>query len=238
MIRPLPALVAAAFVMAVAPVQAMTVRYTNAATQALTVEQRATIEKIANSAEAEARQQLPDLTRDIILIVDSGRNVVAETGELGVATSPTLIRWTLDARRPEGPMAIVNAHLRTMVLHETHHLVRGWLASGVEPPTSYWDGIIAEGLASVFARDITGTTPPWANYPNEVTAWIAELRMLSDDEVLTRFAQWMGTLPDGRRFAGYKIGTYIVDLARKNSGRSHAQLATLPAFQILQLAGY
>jgi hypothetical protein len=232
-------LLALAFsVLAVVPAHAMTVRYTNAATQALTVEQRATIEKIANSAENEARQQLPDLTRDIILIVDSGRNVLAESGELGVATSPTLIRWTLDARRPEGPMAIVNAHLRTMVLHETHHLVRGWLASGVEPAASHWDGIIAEGLASAFARDITGTTPPWANYPPEVTSWIGELQMLSDEQVQTRFTQWMGDLPDGRRFAGYKIGTYIVDLARKNSGRTHAQLVTLPAFQILQLAGY
>jgi hypothetical protein len=237
MVRTLALGVCASLVVVGGRAEALTVRYTNAATRALTVEQRAAIEKTANAAEAEARRHLPDLTRDLVLIVDVGRNVLAETGETGVASSPTLIRWMLDPQRREGAMAIINAHLRATILHESHHLVREWLASGVEPPMSFWDAVIAEGLATAFARDVTGRTAPWGEYPSDVGAWLAELRGLPDDQFWSRFNQWMGDLPDGRKFVGYKVGTYLVDLALKNSGRTHAELARLPSGAVLALAG-
>ena len=216
--------------------EALTVRYTNAATMALTPEQRAAIEKVANAAETEARRHLPDLTRDLVLIVDVGRNVLPETGETGVASSPTLIRWVLDPQRREGAMAIVNTHLRRTILHESHHLIREWLASGVEPPMTFWDAIVAEGLATAFARDVTGQTPAWAEYPGEVGAWFAELNALPDEQFWPRFNQWMGDLPDGRKYVGYKVGTYLADLALKNSGRTHTELARLPTGELLRLA--
>src|SRR5687767_6090084 len=129
-------LLAAALALFAADAEAITVRYTNNATMGLTMEQRAAIDKIALATEAESRRHLPNLTRDITLIVDVNRNVIMETGETGVASSPTLLRWTLDHRRPEGAMAIINARLRSTLLQLTHHLLREWVSSGVVLSTS------------------------------------------------------------------------------------------------------
>ena len=217
---------------------AMIVRYTNAAAMGLTAEEKASIERITNTTETEARRHLPNLSRNLILIVDVGRNVVEETGESGVASSPTLIRWFVDHRRPGGAQPIIEARLRSTLLQLSHHVVREWVSSGVDAATSFWDTVVAEGLANAFAREVTGTPAPWADYPGVVTAWLAELRMLSEAEIAASFNLWLSELPDGRRFAAYKVGTYLADQARQNSGRSFDELATLPAGEVLQLAGF
>jgi len=221
-----------------ADADAWTVRYTNAATNALTAEEKATVERIAAETEAEARRHLTNLSRNLILIVDVGRNVVEETGESGVASSPTLIRWYVDHRRPGGAGPIIEASLRSTLLQLSHHVVREWVSSGVDSATSFWDTIVAEGLANAFAREVSGTPAPWADYPGEVTAWLAELRMMSEAELGASFNLWLSELPDGRRFAAYKVGTYLADQARQNSGRSFDQLSTLPTGDVLQLAGF
>jgi hypothetical protein len=223
---------------AAADAQAWTVRYTNASATGLTAEQKASVERIASEAEIEARRHLPNLSRSLILIVDVGRNVVEETGESGVASSPTLIRWYVDHRRPGGATPIIEARLRSTLLQLSHHVVREWVSSGVDAATSFWDTIVAEGLANAFAREVTGAPAPWADYPGAVTAWLAELRMMSEADLGASFNLWLSELPDGRRFAAYKVGTYLADQARQNSGRSFDQLATLPTGDVLQLAGF
>jgi predicted ATPase len=117
-------------------------------------------------------------------------------------------------------------------------VVREWVSSGVDAATSFWDTIVAEGLANAFAREVTGASAPWADYPGAVTAWLAELRMMSEADLGASFNLWLSELPDGRRFAAYKVGTYLADQARQNSGRSFDQLATLPTGDVLQLAGF
>ena len=99
---------------------------------------REVIRRIANEAEAEVRRILPGLDSKLVLVVTSGSFVIEETGETGAALSPGRIRWTLDPTRPEGPIAIAEVHLRETLFHELHHLVRGWLISGVRPPRLSW----------------------------------------------------------------------------------------------------
>ncbi len=43
--------------------------------------------------------------------------------------------------------------------------------------------------------------------------------------------------PDGRRWIGYRAGTYIADRAISESGRSAAELVLIPNEEILKLAG-
>jgi hypothetical protein len=47
---------------------------------------------------------------------------------------------------------------------------------------------------------------------------------------------WMVEHPDGRRWIGYRAGTFIADQAIAASGRTAAQLATMPTDEVLALA--
>ena len=49
--------------------------------------------------------------------------------------------------------------------------------------------------------------------------------------------QWMFRHPDGRRWIGYRAGTYIADRAIAASGLSAAQLVLVPTDEILEMAG-
>ncbi len=84
-----------------------------------------------------------------------------------------------------------------------------------------------------FERDFGGAPTPWAEYPDNVAEWAAEFLALPTD---SDPAQWIARSPDGRRWFGYKVGTYLADQAMKRSGQSLAQLATAPTADILRWA--
>jgi uncharacterized protein YjaZ len=46
----------------------------------------------------------------------------------------------------------------------------------------------------------------------------------------------MFTHTDGRKWIGYKVGTYIIDQAMKNSGKSVIELTQMECVDILKLA--
>ena len=52
------------------------------------------------------------------------------------------------------------------------------------------------------------------------------------------FKTWMSRHPDGRRWIGYKAGTYIAEQASHASGKSAAALANVPTAEVLRLAGF
>ncbi len=234
--RPRVAPVVLAALLTVGPhLNAMTVRYSPEARTALSAEARSAIEQIATAAEMDARGLLPQLSRDVVLVVEVGRNVPEQTGETGASIAPGTIRWTVNHELPQGVTAIANAHLRPTLFHEFHHLARGWLISGGAPYTSFMDGVVAEGLATAFERDAAHRPAPWGDYPPEVAAWVKELLALP---ITARYDQWMFQHPDGRRWIGYKAGTYIADQAMKASGKSAAELVTVPTGEVLRLAGF
>lgn len=197
--------------------------------------EQAVIVRIANTAVAEVREVLPEVPRSVTLVVSSGEGVIPETGELGMAPEPGRVTWTVDASRSEGVIAIARARLRSTLFHELHHLARGYVVRGGAPRTSFMDAVVSEGMATAFERDFAGARPPWAEYPADVSAWVEELLALPMS-AFASYSKWMLEHPDGRRWIGYRAGTYIVDQAMSTSGLSSADLVLTPTARVLALS--
>jgi hypothetical protein len=198
------------------------------------LEARRVIHEVCEATEHEVRALLPGLPEVIELAAQTGTFVIPETGELGTAWSPRRVNWTVDPTRTGGVAAIARTELRATLFHELHHLARGWTVRGGTPRAHFVDGVISEGLATAFERDFGGRRPPWGDYPPEAAAWVTELLALP---LAASYQQWMFQHPDGRRWIGYRAGTYLADRAIAASGRSAAQLARTSAREILQLSG-
>ena len=59
-------------------------------------------------------------------------------------------------------------------------------------------------------------------YPDGVSGWVTDLLALPDLDPFTPAGQaqrrnWMSRHPDGRRWIGYRAGTYLVDCASRKS---------------------
>jgi len=191
--------------------------------------ERSAIQRIADRAARDVRPLLPGLPTDLRITVQAGDRVIPETGENGSIGLPAAVYWTVDPTHEGGVLAVVTAQLRATLFHEWYHLVR----EGKFSPQTLAERAVNEGLATAFERDFGGAPTPWGAYPPEVRAWTTEL-LAVDPPVPSR--QWMSAHPDGRRWVGYKVGTYIADRAVRESGLSLAQLAGEPTEKILSLA--
>lgn len=199
-------------------------------------DEKTVIAQIATSVAAEIREVLPQVPPTVTLTVSAGEAVIEETGEMGMAPEPGRVSWTVDASRPEGVIAIANGYLRSTLFHELHHLARGYVVTGGSRRTSFMDVVVSEGLATAFERDFAGVKPPWGDYPEDVSEWVDELVALPMS-AFGSYTKWMLEHPDGRRWIGYRAGTYIVDQAMAASGKSTAELVLTGTAEILQLAG-
>ncbi len=136
--------------------------------------------------------------------------------------------WTVDASRPGGVAAVVNSWLRASLFHELHHLTR----ASFEQPRSIVEHAVFEGMATAFERDFAGARTPWGDYPNNVDEWARELRSVPANSPLEH---WLYSHPDGRRWAGIKVGTYWTDRAMKELQQSSAALVGTPTDEILRI---
>jgi len=195
---------------------------------------RLAVQEVCQATEPELRALLPALPPRVELLVTAGPRVIPETGETGSAVTPRLVVWAVDPKRPEGVESIVRSRLRHTLFHEFHHLVRGWVFYGSEPPESFMHGVVCEGLATAFERDAAGSNPPWGEYAEDVESWVTELLSLPPS---ASYNDWMFRHPDGRRWIGYRAGTFIADRAIQSSGLSAAKLAQTPTDEILRIAG-
>lgn len=183
--------------------------------------ERDTLSEVAAKTEIEVRELLPELPSRICLAIYTGSNVIPEIGSVGSPLAPGLVGWTLDPSRSEGALTLIRSHMRSTLFHEFHHLARGYLITGGKPISSFMEGVVSEGLATTFERDAAGSQPLWGQYPTEVYCWVDELRALP---LSAPYADWMFRHPDGRRWIGYRAGTYLVDQAITASGSSAANL--------------
>jgi Predicted Zn-dependent protease (DUF2268) len=192
-----------------------------------TATERRVIARVAGDTAREARQHLPALAARITLRVQSGKEVIPELGATAIAGLGDWVLWTVDADRPEGVVKIAEAHLRGALFHEFHHLVRG----AALPPHTLMDHVIFEGMATAFERDFAGASPPWGQYPDDVSAWVDELLMQPPS---AGPADWIAKQrEDGRRWVGMRAGTYLVDVAMKKLRRTSAELVSTPTEGIL-----
>jgi uncharacterized protein YjaZ len=215
---------------------AITVEFAESGGQAaLPTTDRQAIEAIASQAERDVRAILRQLPQDLTLEVRSASQVFMPGGATGGVAGPRRIAWVVDTTRDEGAAAIARATLRPFLFHELHHVVRGGSAAGTGAPASLIDNAINEGMATAFARDFGGAVQPWAEYPDEVSDWVKDVLSMPATDANVQMMFWH---PDGRRWIGYKVGTYLVDKAMFASRRSSADLVQATTGEILKLAGY
>lgn len=197
---------------------------------AFSATERRTIARVAGLATLEARRHLPALPPQIVLEVQSGKDVIPELGATAMAPGPSLITWTVDPDHPDGVVKIAETYLRPALLHECHHLVRQNAVTG----RTLMDDVIREGLATAFERDVTGTAPPWGEYPDDAGKWVYEILAVPPS---AKRGDWLFQHPDGRRWVGMRAGTYLADRAMQSLNRTAAELATTPTAAILVAAG-
>lgn len=210
---------------------AATVVFHDAGDYQFTRSERRTIEDLVEATVIEARQFLPSLPSDLTVRVYPDSNVIPETGETGTVLPPTTIVWVVDPAHERGVSQVATSWLRASVLHELHHLVR----AQTDTSRSMMEEVIAEGMATVFERDVAGVAPPWAAYPEDVEEWVDELRALPAGADIDLWVR--GRHPDGRRWIGMRAGTYVVDRAMALSGKTAAELVSTTTNEVLRMAG-
>jgi uncharacterized protein YjaZ len=191
--------------------------------------ERAAIQGIADRAARAVRQLLPGLPKDLRITVQAGDRGIPETGETGSIGLPGAVYWTVDPNHEGGVLSVVHAQLRATLFHEWYHLVR----ENKFAPETLAERAVNEGLATAFERDFGGAPTPWGAYPAEVAVWTTELLAQGHGASVR---EWMYEHPDGRRWIGFKVGTYLADRAVRESGLSLTQLAGEPTERIIALA--
>lgn len=189
--------------------------------------ERRELQRIADAAFRDVRSQLDGLPPRLTLIVRWGKDVIPETGENGAAGFPGNIAWTVDPDRDL--LATIRRQLRPTLVHELHHLAR---ASRLQTRTLI-DHVVTEGLATAFERDFGKVDPPWGQAPPDPMVWTREVLSQPETAVLD---SWMIRHPDGRRWIGMRVGTFLADRAARASGRSSAALVFAPTADVLRLA--
>jgi hypothetical protein len=99
---------------------------------------------------------------------------------------------------------------------------------------SLLDHAVTEGLAIAFERDFGKVDPPWGKAPPDIMAWTREILAQPETSEIDR---WMYRHPDGRRWIGMRVGTFLVDRASGSSKKSSAALVFTPPAEIVRLAG-
>lgn len=209
----------------------MTVEFYRAGGYSFSWRERRAVERTAERAAAEARRVLPGLPAELVLKVRAGSNVIPETGEASSALAPNVIWWDVDPRHEGGVRATIERELRASLFHAFHHLVRNNAHVG----RGFRDTIVSEGMAIAFERDFAKARRPWAQYSNADTARAAEILAMPDD--LT-WGAWLTADRQGRRWAGQRAGTFVVDRAAKAMNLNAAQMATIPTEEVIRVAGY
>lgn len=188
------------------------------------------IQTAADATVSQVRPVLPSLPASLLLRVEPRTLTGSQTGESVAPRPPDTIYWTVDLARKEGAAGIARSHLRASLAHALYYLARRAAGHSDE---SLREEMISIGLATAFARDLSGSAAPWGVYPPEADQWAQELLALPDDAPLD---PWMDRHPDGRLWVAQKVGTYLVDRAVRSSGRSIAQLVSASADEIIQMA--
>ncbi|HMI87345.1 MAG TPA: DUF2268 domain-containing putative Zn-dependent protease [Polyangiaceae bacterium] len=195
--------------------------------RAFSPSERRAIEDIADAAARDVQTLLPALPKPLTLVVQWGKDVIPETGETATTVLAASVYWTVDPDRDV--LSTIRTELRPTLFHELHHLVRAVSVRG----SSLMDRVVTEGMATAFERDFGKANPPWGIAPPEVMDWTRELLRQPDSAPVDR---WLYRHPDGRRWIGLRVGTFLVDRAARASGRSVAQLAAVSTDEILRLA--
>jgi len=158
-------------------------------------------------------------------------HVMPEYGTGGYTYDAEFIEITFDKTVPFGVEHALKSFYET-VFHEGSHAAR---YNSTEFDGRFINSIVTEGLATVFERDHANYLPLYGQYEDGATMkhWYKEVSVCDWD----KRDELMFEHPDGRKWIGYKTGTWLIDRALSGSGKSVVDLMHLPADDIIRLAG-
>lgn len=156
--------------------------------------------------------------------------IIPEYGVGAYAHDAESIEIVFDKAVPHGVSKTLESIYQT-VFHEVNHAAR---YNTTEFDPSFMNYVVTEGLATAFERDTAKYEPLYGEYEDDDTMqlWLAELKAGDWDKKEELFFD----NPDGRRWIGYKTGTWLVDRALQKSGKSIVELTSMPCNQVVQLA--
>ena len=174
-----------------------------------------------------------------ITIYPKGDWTIPETSENGYTPSGDWIQLYIDIENKKNNLKhIIDRYIPATIYHEMNHAAR-WKSSGFG--NNLLEVIVSEGLASAFEKDQWKLfVAPWTQLDKkEISDFlkIINKRNRKKDSIYDH-NEWFfgkGRLP---RWIGYKIGTYIVESARKNFPNvSWDKLTRMRAKEVIDKSG-
>lgn len=156
--------------------------------------------------------------------------LIPETQDNGRAHNSEFIELAFNPTVDDKGLKVILDNIKPTVFHEMNHAARYNLSIF---HVTFLDNCIMEGLATVFERDYGGSEPLYGKYPKKVNDWVQEI---IDKNDMFRWEEYSFNHPDGRRWIAYKVGTYIIDEAIKNSDKTVIELTKLESADILKFA--
>lgn len=198
---------------------------------------QAEVEEIIKAAYEKAAKLLPTLSKNLNIVVRPNKNnYIKETGENGYTYDSELVIIEFSPTLPYGKDNLIK-NVENAVFHECNHAARyRWLYSQGVFESTIIDAGIHEGLATIFAGKYANGTSPWGKYEDDETmrGWLKELRQA--DKNGDSWSKWGFDHADGRKWVGYKTGTWIVDKAMQKSGKNVIDLTCVLSRDILKTA--
>lgn len=155
--------------------------------------------------------------------------LIKETHDTATTFNSEFITIAFDPKFAETHPKQLIDQVPASVYHEINHAARFHKGIWHE---SFLDKAILEGLATVFEREYAHSDPLWGKYPKNANNWLTEILKLGDK---VNHNHYMFMHPDGRRWIGYKVGTYTIDQALKKSGKDITELTQMQCADILKL---
>lgn len=198
--------------------------------------------KLIDAAYSEVREHIPELPQDLKIYFDNWY-AIKETGEGGFAYAPDILTM---AFVPEFTNTeLQEASLRTTVFHESFHLAHGHTYEQPRLPYRHaLDSAVYEGCASVFERDFAQPDVLPGDYSrcheSQLQEWADALAAISNDDYRNGdtglWVKWaLYDKETDERWRVYKVGTWIVDRALRNSGMNILDFRKLNSEAILNL---
>lgn len=187
--------------------------------------------------EAELRSLLPGLPEKIEIEFDNTQ-LIPSDGTGGFALERDKILLAFDPNF-SGDKDQQMCNFKASLFHEGFHLLQGFVGNDEDiKHVSALENAVYEGAATMFEMLRAGSNPPWGAYPEDVQNWVDELARLDNETYWKAWRQWKFYDPEtDRRYIMYRSGTYIVEQALKNSGKSIEELAVLGPMDIFELSG-
>lgn len=207
-------------------------------TAEVTPTQRARAQTILDATYAAAASLLPDLPDHVNVTVALLDRDLRSVGDVtGRADAPGAITIQISSQAEGGIDGAIEQGLEKTFAHELHHLARGWTIEGNRFGPGISIAAVNEGLAVVFAEELTGQSTPGDTPPADdvAEAWAAEILALPR---YANYQTWMFDHPDGRKAVGYRTGNFIVRRAMANSGLDIVELTEKSPDEIWELAGF